>query len=83
MSVKLAILDLLKIKILGNKDHDITISVHDITSKSSSCDSNYKVSMVLWPKISNSSISQRELIDLKKKKKKNTSVLGSTSVIWD
>ena len=56
MSVKLATLDLLKIKILWNKGYDITISVYDITSKYLSYDSNYIVNMVLWPKIGNSNI---------------------------
>ena len=70
MSVKLATLDLLKIKILWNKGYNITISVHDITSKSLSCDSNYVVNMVLWPKIGNSSISLRELSWIWQKNKK-------------
>ena len=70
MSVKLATLDLLKIKILWNKGYNITISVHNITSKSLSCDSNYIVNMVLWPKIGNSSISHRELLWFDKKNNK-------------
>ena len=50
ISVKLATLDLLKIKILWNKGYNITVSICDVTRNSLSCDSNYTVNMVLWPK---------------------------------
>ena len=83
MSVTLATPDVLKIKILWNKGYDITISVHDIISKSLSCDSNYNVNMVLWPESGNSNISQRELLWIWQKKKGFRGVPGSTSIIWD
>ena len=68
MSVKLATLGLLNIKILWNKGYDITISADDIKSKSLSCDSNYIVNMLLWPKIGNSSIFKREILRIWQKK---------------
>ena len=57
MLVKLAILSFLKIKVFWIKGHDVIISVHDVTNKISSCDSNYIVNVVMWPKFGNSSIS--------------------------
>ena len=41
MSAKLATLDLLRIKVFWNKDYDVMTSVHDVTSKILSRDSNY------------------------------------------
>ena len=38
------------------------MSVHDITNKILSRDSNYIVDVVMWPKFGNSSISMREVI---------------------
>ena len=40
MSGKIVILDLLKIKIFGNKDYDVIISVHDTNNKILSFGSN-------------------------------------------
>ena len=82
MSVKSATLDLLKIKMLWNKGCDVTISVRHIANKSLSCDSNYYLNLVLWPKIGNTIISQRTFMDLTKQKYFR-GVLGSTSIIWD
>ena len=62
MSVKMATLGLLKIKVFWNKDYDVIISVYDVTSKILSCDSNHIVNVVMWPKFGNSSISTREAI---------------------
>ena len=47
MSAKLAILDLLKIKVFGNKVYDVIFFVHDTTSKVLSCDSIYIVNVVM------------------------------------
>ena len=58
MSAKMAMLGLLKIKLFWNKS---LISVHDITNKILSCDSNYIVDAVMWPKFGNSSISMKEV----------------------
>ena len=62
MSAKLATLGLLKIKVFWNKGYDVIISVHDVTNKILSRDSNYIVDVVMWPKFGNSSISMREVI---------------------
>ena len=61
MSAKLATLGLLELKVLWNKGYDVIISVHDFTNKLLSCDSNYTVDVVMWPKFGNSSISMREV----------------------
>ena len=62
MSAKLATPGLLKIKILRSKGYDIIIPDYDVTNKILSRDSNCIVYMVMWPKLSNSSISMREVI---------------------
>ena len=62
MSAKMATLGLLKIKVFWNKGYDVIISVHDVTNKILSRDSNYIVDVVMWPKFGNSSISMREVI---------------------
>ena len=50
-----------KIKIFWNKGYDVIISVHDVTSKILSRDSDYTVNVVMWPKFGNFSISMREV----------------------
>ena len=60
MSTKLATLDFLEINTCWNKDYEIKISVHDITNKILSRDSDYIVYVVMWPKFGNSNISVRE-----------------------
>ena len=62
MSAKMATLGLLKIKVFWNKGYDVIISVHDVTNKILSRDSNYIVDVAMWPKFGNSSISMREVI---------------------
>ena len=42
ISVKLASLSLLKIKVFWNKGYDIIISTHDVTNKTLLHESNYK-----------------------------------------
>ena len=61
MSAKLVTLYFLKIKIFWNKDYDDIISVHDVTKKFLSRDSNYIVDVVMWAKFGNSRISVREV----------------------
>ena len=62
MSAKMATLSLFfKIKIFWNKGYDVIISVHDVTSKILSRDSDYTVNVVMWPKFGNFSISMREV----------------------
>ena len=51
MSSKLDTLGLLKIKLFWNKGYEVIISVHDVTNKILSSDSNYIVDVVMWPKL--------------------------------
>ena len=62
MQAKLATLGLLKIKVFWNKRYDVITSLHGVTSKILSRDSNCIVDVVLWPKFGNYSISMREVI---------------------
>ena len=43
-------------------DYDVIISVHDVTNKILTLDSNYIVDVALWQKFGKSSISMREVI---------------------
>ena len=47
MSAKLATLTLLKIKVFSNKDYGVIVSVHDISNKIVSLDSNYIIDVVM------------------------------------
>ena len=47
MSAELATVGLLKIQVFRKKSYDVIISVHDITSKVLSHDSNYTVDVVM------------------------------------
>ena len=62
MSAKKATPGLLKIKVFWNEGYDVIISLHDVTNKILSCDLNYIVDVVMWPKFGNSSISMKEVI---------------------
>ena len=62
MSVNMAPPGLCKIKVFWKKGYDVIFSVNDVTSKTLSCDSNYVVDMVMWPKFGNPSIPMIELI---------------------
>ena len=62
MSAKMAPPGLLKLKTFWKKGYDVIIYVHDVTSKILSCDSNYIVNVVMWPKFDNPGISTREVI---------------------
>ena len=62
MSAKMAILGRLKIKVFQNKSYHVRISVHDVTKKFLSRDSNYIIDVVMWPDFGNSNISMREVI---------------------
>ena len=57
MSAKLATPGLLKIRVFWNEGYYVMISVYDVTNKTLPCDSNYIVDMIMWLKLSNSSIS--------------------------
>ena len=62
MSAKMVTPDLLKTKVFWKKGYDVIISVHHVTKKILSRDSNYIIDVVMWPKFGNSSISMREVI---------------------
>ena len=62
MSAKMATPGLLKIKVFWSKGYDVIIYVHDFTNKILSCDSNYIVDVVMWPKFGNSNVSMRAVI---------------------
>ena len=47
MSAKMATPGLLKIKVLLNKDDNVIVSVHDVTNKILSRDSNYIIDMAM------------------------------------
>ena len=62
MSAKMATLGIFKIKVFQNNVYDVITSVHDLTNKMLSRDSNYIEDVVMWPKSGNSSISLTEVI---------------------
>ena len=62
MSPKMAAPGLLKINTFLKNRYDVKIVVQDVTNKILSCESNYNVNVVMWPKFDNSSISTREVI---------------------
>ena len=62
MSPKLATFSLPKIKIFQKAGCDVVISVHEVTNKVLSSDSNHTVDVAMWPGFGNSSISTREVI---------------------
>ena len=62
MSAKMATPGLLKIKVFWNKGYDVIISVHDVTNKILSRESNYTTDVVMRPKFGNCSISMRKVI---------------------
>ena len=47
MSAKMTTLDFLKIKVFRNKVYDVIVSVHDVTNKTLSRESNYTVDVVM------------------------------------
>ena len=61
MSAKMATLVFLKINIFWNKVYDVMVSVHDVTNKILSRNSNYIVDVVMWPKFGNFNITVREV----------------------
>ena len=62
MSAKMATPGIFKIKVFQNNVYDVITSVHDLTNKILSRDSNYIEDVVMWPKSGNSSISLTEVI---------------------
>ena len=62
MLAKMVTLSLLKIEMFWNKGYDVIISVHDVTNKILSPNSNSTVDVAMWPKFGNSSLYMREVI---------------------
>ena len=62
ISAKMDRLGFLKTELFWNNSHDLIISVHDVTNKILSHNSNYIVDVVMWSKFGNSSICMREVI---------------------
>ena len=62
ISAKMATPGLLTITVFWKKGYDVIISVHEVTNKFLSRDSNYIVNAVMWPKFGNCSISMRKVI---------------------
>ena len=62
ISAKMGTPGLLTIKVFWKKGYDVIISVHAVTNKFWSRDSNYIVNAVMWPKFGNCSISMRKVI---------------------
>ena len=62
ISVKLATLGLLKIKVFWKEGCDVVASVHDVTKKVLSRDLKYIANVFMWPKFSNSSIPMKEVM---------------------
>ena len=60
MSAKITTPGLLKIRVFWNNGYDVIISVHDVTNKILSRDSNYIIDVVMW--FGNCSISMRKVI---------------------
>ena len=89
MSAKMGIPGLLKINFSWNTGYDVIISVHYVTNKTLSRDSNYIVDVVMWPKFGNPSTSMKEVIvtsiykDLNRKKAFLRGGLDSSSIMWD
>ena len=49
MSAKMATPSFLKLKVFSSKNYYVIISVHDVTNKVLSVDSNYILDAVMWP----------------------------------
>ena len=62
ISAKITTPGLLKIRVFWNDGYDVIISVHDVTNKILSRDSNHIIDVVMWPKFGNCRISLRKVI---------------------
>ena len=62
MPAKFDIPGFLEIKEFWNERYNDIIFIYDATNKILSCESNYVLDVVIWPKFVNSSISIREVI---------------------
>ena len=55
-------LDFLETKVSWKKDYQVIISVHDVTIKILSRNSNYIVDVVMWTKVGKYNISMTEVV---------------------
>ena len=62
MSKKMATPGLHKIRVFWKKRYGVIVSVHDVTNKFLSLDSNYIIDVAMWPKFGSCSISMRKVI---------------------
>ena len=62
MPAKMAIPGLPKIKVFWNIGYDVIISVHEVTNKTLSRDSNYIIDVVMWPTFGNCRIFMTKVI---------------------
>ena len=62
MSGKITTAGLLKIRVFWNNGYDVPISVHDVTNKILSRDSNDIINVIMWPKFGYSINSMGEVI---------------------
>ena len=62
MPARLATLGFLKIMVFWNKGSEVRTSVHDVTKKTLSRDSNHIVDLIMWPKFGKSITSMRAVI---------------------
>ena len=53
LPANIATSDLPKVKIFWDKDYDAIISLHDITKKNLSRDTNHIIDMIMWRKFGN------------------------------
>ena len=64
MSAKMATPGLLKMKVFWNKGYNVITSVHDVTNKILSRDSNCILDSVMWSKFRNSSTREVNIISI-------------------
>ena len=62
MSAKITTPGLLKIRVFWNNGYDVIISVHDVTDKMLSRDSNNIIDVAIWPKFGNCGFSMRKVV---------------------
>ena len=62
MSIKITTPGILKIKVFWNDSYDVIISIHDVTNKILSRDSNYVIDAVMWPDFGYCRIPMRKVI---------------------
>ena len=82
MSAKIATLGILKKNFFWKKGYEVIISVHDVTNKILSRDSNYIVNVIMWLKFGNSSILWEKLSYLQFYKDLTRKIIFSERKSW-